>query len=591
MKVNLYEAGGRLEGGFTLPGMILTGPLLLSGNVTSPLEAVHKQYIDTAITNLNADHFTAGTIPIARMPAFTGDVSSSSGSNVIALNNSGVIAGDYTKVTVDAKGRITTGLSLTEADLPALSWDKITTGKPTTLSGYGITDAVSTSNGVITGFLTLKANPTQANHAATKQYADANVSGGAKIVLGDIVNFTTTTTPTGFLRCNGAEISKTTYSALYAVAGDTFSINHQPGAGQPWRKQYNVNNLQSGDITGWTTGTALPGALAESQAIVTKNRVYLLGGVNNVGAYASTVYTAPINSDGTLGAWTTGTSLPGNAGMAQAVVTKNRVYLLGIALNGNASTTTYTAPINTDGTLGAWTTGPVLPGALSYTQAVVTKNRVYLMGGTDSIGYTSVVYTAPINTDGTLGTWSTGTSIPATAAYAQAVVTKNRVYLIGGYNGGGIYSSAVYTAPINSDGTLGTWTTSVALPNTVSGSHVVVTTNRIYLLGGVVNGTNSSTVHTAPINVDGTLGAWSTGTALPANVRHSQVIATSSKIYLLGGDRSGSISTVYTASFSGGLNDYTSYYDGTITVTDSNNFKLPDYTSYEKTNMYFYIKA
>lgn len=39
--------------------------------------------------------------------------------------------------------------SLVAADIPALAWSKITSGKPTTLSGYGITDA-SISNGVIT---------------------------------------------------------------------------------------------------------------------------------------------------------------------------------------------------------------------------------------------------------------------------------------------------------------------------------------------------------------------------------------------------------------------------------------------------------
>lgn len=38
-----------------------------------------------------------------------------------------------------------TSVSLVAADIPALGWSKITTGKPTTLSGYGITDAINTS--------------------------------------------------------------------------------------------------------------------------------------------------------------------------------------------------------------------------------------------------------------------------------------------------------------------------------------------------------------------------------------------------------------------------------------------------------------
>ena len=50
-------------------------------------------------------------------------------------------AGTYTKVTVDQYGRVTGHGSLAAGDIPALDWGKITTGKPTTLAGYGITDA------------------------------------------------------------------------------------------------------------------------------------------------------------------------------------------------------------------------------------------------------------------------------------------------------------------------------------------------------------------------------------------------------------------------------------------------------------------
>ena len=75
-------------------------------------------------------------------------------------------AGTYTKVTVDAYGRVTGHASLAAGDIPNLPWSKITSGKPTTLAGYGITDAytkteadgryVNVSGDTMTGNLTLK---------------------------------------------------------------------------------------------------------------------------------------------------------------------------------------------------------------------------------------------------------------------------------------------------------------------------------------------------------------------------------------------------------------------------------------------------
>jgi phage-related tail fiber protein len=105
-----------------------------------------------------------------------------SGTTAIALTlaSSGVTAGTYnngvtahTPFTVDAKGRITaigTAVTVTPA------WASIT-GKPTTLSGYGITDALALTGGTLTGALTLAADPTNALHAATKQYVDNAITG------------------------------------------------------------------------------------------------------------------------------------------------------------------------------------------------------------------------------------------------------------------------------------------------------------------------------------------------------------------------------------------------------------------------------
>ncbi len=749
MRLNVYNQAGvnQAISNLTSASEVVVGTMTLAGDPTQPLEVSTKSYADSKATALSISNLV-DTLNVSTIPGYTGDVISGAGTGVFTLGNTGVIAGSYTKVTVDAKGRVLSGGSLTTGDIPALDWSKFT-NKPTTTDGYGITDGIPLVGGTVTGNITVNNTPVNTGHAATKGYID-NAVGGSIVgySTGDVIVRPTTTTPTGFLRCNGGQVSKTTYSSMYSLVGDSYTPMIRVGSGQPWRQQYYINTTNTQYVGTWTTGTSLPGALAYSQAIVTSNRVYLLGGINGSGLVA-TVYTAPINADGTLGSWTTGTSLPVTLGMSQAIVTSNRVYLLG-GHNGGYASTVYTAPINADGTLGTWATGTSLPGALAYSQAIVTSNRVYLLGGfngsayvatvytapftTDftsngwttgtslpvgfsdsnaivtsnrvyllcgfaaggvgytpavytapinadgtlgtwttgtslptavlysqpivtfnkvhllggylpsSTGYTSTVYTASINADGTLGSWTTGTSLPGALAYSQAIVTSNRVYLLGGINGSGyvatvytapinadgtlgtwatgtslpgalarsqaivtsnrvyllggdngsIFVSTVYTAPINADGTLGSWTTGTSLPVTLGMSQAIVTSNRVYLLGGINGEGLVSTVYTAPINADGTLGAWTTGTSLPGPLRRSQAIVTSNRVYLLAGDNGSiSVSTVYTAPIDKGVNDYSPYYNGTVGYVlgaPSGSFSLPDFSTKESAGNYYYIK-
>lgn len=91
---------------------------------------------------------SAGKLTTSRALALTGDATgsltfdgSADASMAVTLANSGVTAGTFTKVTVDAKGRVTAATTQTAADIPALDWSKITSGKPTNLTGYGISSA------------------------------------------------------------------------------------------------------------------------------------------------------------------------------------------------------------------------------------------------------------------------------------------------------------------------------------------------------------------------------------------------------------------------------------------------------------------
>lgn len=105
---------------------------------------------------------SAVSIPSGSL-TFTGDVTGSGttgSSTALTLANSGVVAGTYTKVTVDAKGRVTTGASLASGDLPTYT-GTITSSQVTTALGFtpanssSLSSYLPLSGGTLTGTTTL----------------------------------------------------------------------------------------------------------------------------------------------------------------------------------------------------------------------------------------------------------------------------------------------------------------------------------------------------------------------------------------------------------------------------------------------------
>jgi hypothetical protein len=152
--------------------------------------------------------------------------------------------------------------------------------------------------------------------------------------------------------------------------------------------------------------------------------VHLIGGIEEAGGdgYTTVIRTAPINSDGTIGTWSTGLPLPFNARLSSGlVVIGNKVYLLSSIMNGGEG---FETNINEDGSLGTWTINnkgiPYIDNntnnSLYHTKAVVVKNRVYVFGGWSGGFYPSgatgdnhnrYIYTAAIDSNGNIGTWET----------------------------------------------------------------------------------------------------------------------------------------------------------------------------------------
>jgi len=89
------------------------------------------------------------------------------------------------------------------------------------------------------------------NYEATKyDFNGANLTGIEGIPTATIVPWSSASVPTGFLECNGAAVSRSTYSALFAIVGATY------GAGDG-SSTFNVPDFQNNVPVGKSNNKAL----------------------------------------------------------------------------------------------------------------------------------------------------------------------------------------------------------------------------------------------------------------------------------------------------------------------------------------------
>lgn len=578
MRHRVFVRGGYRRNTISEAGGEATGPIFLDQNPTVNSQAATKQYVDSLAENIDAGSFVEGIIPVSRLPNFAGDLTKVAGSNSVSITPTGVAPGNYTRVTVNSKGQITAGTVLTEADLPDLDWEKFEAGAPTSLSGYGIQDGLNVNNPVMSG--TLKVNGPFANSddVVNKQYVDLTLVTRSRV--GEIEYKMVESPPAGYLRANGGEVSKTLYPALYSVIGDKYGSYRTIGGGKPWEQTYETGATQSDPLTGFVSGSALPAALYAGKAIVTKDRVYLLCSATSSSTPISTFYTSKINADGTLGAWESAGDQGFSVYAGEVVVIKNKIYVIG-GWNGTAAVAGIrTADIGLDGVIRNWRLHGSLPIAMYSSTAVVTKNRIYLLGGATapSTGISNI-YSATIDDDGIIGSWTLqGLTMPDQLYHGLAVIVKNNVYYLASVKTN-LTHTTIYKATLNQDGTIGAFTVYGTYTGMRHSCAVFATSSRIFMLGGYINASTSvNTVSSAPIDTDGEIGTWVDGTPLPSNVSHGAFIATKNYLNLISGWNGSSVTSIcYRVPFEGGLNDYSDYYDGSIlNVSNSNMFRLPN---------------
>ncbi len=297
-------------------------------------------------------------------------------------------------------------------------------------------------------------------------------------------------------------------------------------------------------------GTAVA-TVGNSGSLLLKNQYDTSTAFQIQNAVGSTVLN--VNTAVNASTWTTTTAFTTARARGQTLTYNGKMYILGGQNTSVARSDVQYAPINGDGSVGTWTSTTAMPVGKTAFSAVAYNGYMYTLGGYDPATntYFNDVRVAPINGDGTLGSWTSTTSFTTLRGGLSAVANNGYMYITGGNNASnGNGQTVVQYAPINGDGTLGSWTDTSPLATGRISHYSVVNNGYLYVFGGY---NTISDVSYVPINGDGTLGTWATTTALPAGRYYHTGTTYNGKVYIMGGSLTGNNSTndVLTATFNG----------------------------------------
>jgi N-acetylneuraminic acid mutarotase len=310
--------------------------------------------------------------------------------------------------------------------------------------------------------------------------------------------------------------------------------------------EYAVINA-NGTLGAWTSTTALSAARGAHAAAVYNGFIYAIGGVVGTVTVATTSY-APVNGNGTIGTWSATTDLPLARSYINARIYQDYVFIVGgYQGGGTESNTTYYAKMNIDGTLGAWSTGTSFTTARDSHGVEIYNGYIYLTGGWNGttiygdVQYAQLSYTLPPSDRGPVKAWAASTAFTNGRNGHTSVAYNGYLYVIGGFTASGGNSTDIQYAPINSDGTIGTWTATTGFATARNGHTSVVYNGYLYVMGGYTGSVFRDDIQYAPINSDGTIGTWATTTNLPSARDGHAAAAYNGYLYVFGGNASGSL--------------------------------------------------
>lgn len=236
---------------------------------------------------------------------------------------------------------------------------------------------------------------------------------------------------------------------LYAIGGQDSSGTRQNNVyiaklganGEP--QLWHPTNTDKSTWSYWYQDTGLSSIRSDFAAVAYNNRMYILGGISTSGP-VNTVEYADITATGLLSTWTGGTNLPYNLYGHSAQIYNDRLYIIGgsSSVGGAPLSSVYYNILNNNGSMNSWaSTTPMITGRLSTggNFSVIWGAYIYVSGGCSAVnasGYCTSILSdtqvSSINADGSIDVWNTVGGVSSQRTGSGLVAWRDRLYEIGG---------------------------------------------------------------------------------------------------------------------------------------------------------------